>query len=85
MGEIKEKTPADIINDLMPQYSSQREFARAIGEDAADIIRWRYGRSKIKTRAVITLCRLHPEIKPYQLNSEWFPKDLRFVFGDESE
>lgn len=76
------KKPADIINTLIPMYQSSREFARAIGEDAADVIRWRFGRCKIKARAVVNICRLHPHIKPFELNPDWFPEDLTFKFGD---
>jgi hypothetical protein len=75
-------TPQEIINDLLTKYPSSREFARAINEDAADIIRWRYGRCKVKARAVISICRLHKEISPHALNPEIFPADLNFIFGD---
>ena len=77
------KKPHDIINDLISQYASARELARAIGEDSADVIRWRQGKSRIKARAIVTICRLHPEIKPYQLNPDHFPDDLNFVFGEK--
>lgn len=75
-------TPTEIINHLLTQYSSLREFARAIGEDGADVIRWRYGRSKVKSRAVVAICRLHPDIMPHDLNPEVFPADLKFIFGE---
>ena len=75
-------TAAEIINELISKYPTAREFARAIGEDGADIIRWRMGRSKVKGRAVIAICRLHPEIRPHDLNPEWFPADLSFFFGE---
>jgi transcriptional regulator with XRE-family HTH domain len=74
--------PEEIITELLKQYPSQREFARAIGEDAGDIIRWRQGKCKIKARAIISICRLHTDIKPHALNPELFPADLRFTFGD---
>jgi hypothetical protein len=76
------KTPVEIINELIPLYTSMRDMGRAIGEDGSDIIRWRYGKTKIKARAVIAICRLHPEITPHQLNPDIFPADLRLTFGD---
>lgn len=75
-------TQTEIINKLLEQYKTSREFARVIGEDAADVIRWRYNRCKIKPRAVINICRHHPEITPHQLNPDVFPQDLRFSFGE---
>jgi hypothetical protein len=75
--------PEDVINELITRYSTSREFAHAIGEDAADIIRWRYGKCRIKARAVVNICRLHPDIQPHQLNPDWFPEDLTFTFGSD--
>ena len=75
-------TPAEIIEHLLKKYPTAREFARSIKEDAADITRWRTGLSNIKPRAVVSICRLHPEIKPYQLNENIFPRELTFTFGD---
>lgn len=80
----KTKSPADIINELLDKAPTSRDFARSINEDAADIIRWRYGRSKIKPRAVIAICRLHPELRPHDLNPDIFPADLSFFFGDNT-
>lgn len=72
----------EIFNGVLNQYPTSRAFARIIGEDAADVIRWRFGRSKIRPRAVIQICKLHPEIKPYELNAEVFPKDLIFMWSE---
>lgn len=77
-----EKTPHDLINELIDKYPSLRNFARTIREDASDVIRWRYAKAKIHARAVISICRLHPEIIPYQLDSATFPEDLTLKFGE---
>lgn len=82
---MKEKTPADFLNDLISQYPSVREFSRAIGEDASDVVKWRYSKCAIRVRAVISICRIHPNIKPHDLNPLWFPADLDFKFGDNNE
>lgn len=74
--------PADIINELIQDYASLREFARAIGEDGSDVMRWRHDRSKVTPRAVIKICKLYPSIAPYKLNPDIFPEDLHFVFLD---
>lgn len=76
------KEPAQILNELIAKYNTARDFARAINEHASDIIRWRYGKCAIKMRAVVSICRLHPEIKPHDLNKD-FPADLTLVFGDK--
>ncbi len=81
MKKMKNKSSSDIINDLLTSYSTSREFARAIKEDPADIVRWRSGRSPVKPRAVIQICRLYPEIKPNSLNPI-FPEDIYFEFKD---
>lgn len=76
------KNSQDIISELLEKYSTAREFARAIGEDPADIARWKSGSLKIKARSVVAICRLHPEYTPYDLNPTIFAKDLRFSFGE---
>lgn len=60
---------------------SLREFSRLISEDAVDVTRWLKGNVKITPRAVITICRLHPEIIPNELNPYVFPEDLKFEFS----
>lgn len=77
------KKPEDIINELIAQYQSVKKFARAISEDSADVIRWRYGRNKITARSVIKICKLHPDIQPYELNPDHFPNDLKFIFKEK--
>lgn len=78
------KKPADIINELIQDYASLREFARAIGEDGSDVMRWRYDRSKVTPRAVIKICKLYPAIAPYELNPDVFPEDLVVIFKDNA-
>ena len=75
----------EIINTIIKQYSSFRAFARAISEDGADITRWRANKTKIKARAIVSICRLHPEITPHDLNPNIFPPDLRFVFEENKD
>ena len=74
--------PMEIINKLLESYKTSREFARVIGEDAADITRWKFGRCQIKPRAVINICRHHPDLSPHDLNPDVFPADLKFNFGE---
>jgi len=57
-----------------------REFSRVIGEHCADVTRWRKGKTKIKARAVISICRRFPQVRPAQLNSCIFPADLLLTF-----
>jgi DNA-binding transcriptional regulator YdaS (Cro superfamily) len=57
-----------------------RDFARSIGEDTTDVLRWKRGQRKINARAVIGIVRLHPEILAFELCPEIFPKDLDLVF-----
>ena len=79
---MTEKSPADVLNELIiEKYPTATKFARTINEDSTDVMRWRYGRSMMSTRAVVSICRLHPKIKPYQLNPKWVPEDLTFKFG----
>lgn len=79
------KSPAEIIDELISHYASQREFARAIREDGSDVMRWRYGRAKITARAVIKICELHPTYLAHQLNPEVFPHNLALIFTEVSK
>lgn len=71
-----------IIKSLVEHYNSMRAFSRYIAEDPADVCNWMKGKKKIQPRAIIKICRLHPEISPNSLNSEIFPEDLKFVFEE---
>jgi DNA-binding transcriptional regulator YdaS (Cro superfamily) len=73
-------TPAEIICQLISKYGSMREFARFVAEDSTDIMRWKTGKRTITPRAVIKICRKHPEILPFELNPDVFPTDLDFNF-----
>jgi hypothetical protein len=70
----------NLINEITAQYDSMRAFAKTIQEHCSDVSRWCAGKSTIKLRAVIEICRLFPTIMPHQLNSEIFPEDLTFTF-----
>ena len=70
-----------LLCDIISQYKSVREFARAIEEDPADIFRWKVGKRKINPRAVIKIVRLHPEISAHDLNNDVFLKGMTFNFN----
>ncbi len=72
-----------LLNEIIDQYKSVREFARAIEEDPADIFRWKVGKRKINPRAVIKIVRLHPKVKAHDLNSDVFLKGMTFNFNGE--
>lgn len=73
----------ELLCDIISQYKSVREFARAIEEDPADIFRWKVGKRKINPRAVIKIVRLHPDVYAYDLNSDVFPRGMTFNFYDD--
>lgn len=72
-----------ILCNIISDYKSVREFARAIEEDPADIFRWKVGKRKINPRAVIKIVRLYPDIEPHDLNSDVFLKGMTFNFNGE--
>ena len=76
-------SPDVLLNGIIEQYKTIREFARTIGEDPADIFRWKAGKRDIHPRAVVSIVKLHPKYKPHDLNPEVFPKGLTFNFGDK--
>ena len=78
---MTKKTPAEVLNSLIEKYPTANNFARMINENATDVMRWRHGKAMMSARAVISICRLHPKVKPCQLNPKWFPEDLTFKFG----
>ena len=69
-----------ILNDLLTEYKSIREFARAISEDPADVFRWKADKRAIHPRAVISIVKLHPKIKAHDLNPDVFEKGITFNF-----
>ncbi len=73
-------TSEKILCDIIAEYKSVREFARAIEEDPADIFRWKVGRRKINPRAVIRIVRLHPKVSAHDLNPDVFLKGMTFNF-----
>ncbi len=83
MTEDQLKKSMQIIEVLISKNKSMRAFARLIAEDPADIHRWRRGKSQIKVRAIVSICRLCSEktgLKPFDLNPDLFPDDLEFKF-----
>jgi len=66
------------ISALLEKHESMRAFSRIIGEDSADVSRWKTGHKEVSVRAVISICRIFG-VKPSDLNSV-FPTDLEFVF-----
>lgn len=81
MNEDQKSKSISIIKDLISRHSSMREFSRQIKEDATDVCRWTKGKKKIMPRAIISICKLYPEIKPHDLNPDLFPIDTRIVTG----
>lgn len=72
-----------VLNSVISEYKTIREFSRAIEEDPADVFRWRAGKRKINPRAVVSIVKLHPDVKPHDLNPAIFEKGLTFKFGDK--
>lgn len=77
---MKNSISAEIINRLIEDYPSMREFARTVGEAPADLHRWKNGVSPVSARAVVNICRIHKDVLPWQLNHSVFPENLRFTF-----
>jgi DNA-binding transcriptional regulator YdaS (Cro superfamily) len=68
-----------ILVDLISRFKSMREFARTIGEDPADVLRWRDKKNLIQPRAAITIIRLFG-IKPHDLRPDIFPEHTKITF-----
>lgn len=73
-----------LLNSIIGEYKTIREFARNIEEDPADIFRWRAGKRKINPRAVIQIVRLHPKVNAHDLNPDVFPKGITFNFKERA-
>lgn len=72
--------PHELLNSIIQKYASIREFSRAIGEDPADVFRWKAGKRAINPRAVVSIVKLYPKIKPHDLNPDIFEEGLTFNF-----
>ena len=72
-----------VLNSLIKTYKSIREFARVIDEDAADITRWKSGKRLPHARAVVSIIKHHPTVKPHDLNPDVFEKGLTFNFNGD--
>jgi uncharacterized membrane protein YkvA (DUF1232 family) len=81
MTEEQIKNAVIILNELIDNHESIRAFARFINEDASDILRWKAGELKIKTRAVVSLCRLYG-VLPYDLRPDLFQEDILMTFNN---
>jgi hypothetical protein len=75
----------ELLCNIISEYKSIREFARAIEEDPADIFRWKAGKRKINPRAVIKIVRRHPKIAAHDLNGDVFLKGMTFNFNGEGK
>lgn len=74
--------PEKILETILKDYKSIREFARMIEIDPADVHRWRSGKRKIHPRAVINIVRLHPDLSAHDLNPTVFEEGLTFNFKE---
>ena len=69
-------------------YSTDREFARALQEDTADIARWKKSFVKVSPRCVVTLALLHganvhllrPDIFPAGCEIHFTKKGLGYAY-----
>ena len=68
-----------VIQDLIKKVGSIRALARAINEDTADVFRWNHGKTKIRTLAVINICKRYG-IKPQELRPDLFAEDVILTF-----
>ena len=69
------------IDELLKDKDmSYRDFCRVINEDSADMSRWMNRQKNITTRAVLSICKHYPKIKPHDLNPDLFPENLEFVW-----
>jgi len=80
MTEEQIKLSRLIIEEIVKKYKTARQFAAVIGVDMVDLHKWRKGTLRVSAKGVVSLCRLFPEVKPFQLNPDFFPEDLRFTF-----
>ncbi len=78
MTEKEKLKQQQLINELIANHESMRAFARVIGEDASDVMKWKNGKISIKVRAVISIARIF-DIKPHDINPI-FPSDIEFIF-----
>jgi hypothetical protein len=72
------------IKCLIDKVGTLRGFARAINEDKADIYRWKEGKAKIRTLAVINICKLYG-IKPQYLRPDLFADDVVITFNKDNK
>lgn len=80
MTDDQAKHAQETLMKLVKKYKSMRQFARLIMEDVSDVSKWKQGYKTISTRCIVSIARLHPEIRPYDLNPDWFPEDCRITF-----
>lgn len=73
----------EIINDLIAKHKTMRAFSRAISEDISDVWKWKKGQKRITPRAISSICKLYPEIKPHNLRPDIYPEGISFNFKKE--
>lgn len=69
----------EIINQLISECTSARKFAKRIGCDIAEVIRWRKGVRKVRVKAVVKIVEIW-NISPHILRPDIFPANLTFIF-----
>jgi hypothetical protein len=77
------KTAIWHLEQLIKKESSARSFAFGIEEDPADIARWRTGKTKIKPRAVIKICKKYYRMSPSDFRPDIFPKGMIITFRQD--
>ncbi len=68
-----------ILNKLVESDDSLRAFARDIGEDSSDVIRWKQGKIRIHPRACMTLVRMYG-VSAHDLRPDIFPENCIVKF-----
>lgn len=82
MTEEQREKARLIIDDLIKKHKSLRSLAKIIDEDSSDLCKWRLGKGKIGSGAVVKIARLFG-IDPSSLRPDIFPKDTTLTFKME--
>lgn len=71
-----------VSEDYMNKHNmSLRSFSNFLGENVSDICKWRAGKKNLTVRVIVKLCRLF-DFRPHELNPDYFPPDLMFLFSE---
>ncbi len=78
-----------LFNKLLKNYQyetdgSLRDFALEISECISDVSKWKSGKKHLSVRAIVKICRMF-DLNPYELNPDYFPSDLQFVFDKSTK